>query len=56
VDEVLTDDGTLKDSGVCVSCESRVDTVVVDPKGDVVSATELVALGVDEEVSVGVGV
>jgi hypothetical protein len=30
--------------------------VVVDPKGDVVSATELVALGVDEEVSVGVGV
>lgn len=30
--------------------------MVVDSKGDFVSATELVALGVDEEVSVGVDV
>jgi hypothetical protein len=56
VDEVVTDDDTLKDSDVCVGCESWVDTVVVDSKGDFVSATELVALGVDEEVSVGVDV
>ncbi len=30
--------------------------MVVDSKGDIVSATELVALGVDKEVSVCVGV